>query len=245
LKGNSTVIFEYENILMGKQRNFNCSFSGSAEKRRQAVAEIWQYAVLHILHWTPEMALKNMTVSLMNSLYLDRTLTQIDSPFVRKKPINFRYIFSIAFPKQIRFDIFNETIDAYNRVLHVEKYSHMEEQQPYHFPKYFFTDENGAKRASICLNYAVNRFLGDMPVSERYVFFSDSTNANAFLKQAMIDSVGRHMYDAPLDFYHFSLPEDERDYLLYYSLKLWNIFRAKERDLCRRMKKTKKVKPRA
>lgn len=229
----SAVIFEYENILMGKQKNFNCSFSGSVEKKRMAVGEIWRYAVLHILHWTPEMALKNMSVSLMNELLLDRTLSQIDSPFVRKKPIDFRYIFNIAFPKNIHFDVFNETLDSYTHVLHIEKYSHVKDDLPYHFPRNFFTDEQGAQRASICLNYAVNRFIGDLTYIERYELFADKSKAGKFLSRAMLSSVSRIMYDCPLDYYHYSLPEDERDYLLYYNLKLKDIFLEKEKAILR------------
>lgn len=220
--GNDTL-YEYEQVLMGKQKIFLISFSERTPDRTKAFITVWRYAILDILKWTPEDALVNLNRELIEKLKLDRTLKCVGMNL--KGKLDIREILSIVFPGQISNDIRDRTREEYERVLHIGRWRYKEDSEIGRFHKGYFSDENGSVRAAVCLNYAVSLYMGDRSINERYHIFADSKKANRFLEEAKLSAVMRCFYKTPLEFFHYSLPKDEKNTATFTDLVIRNAVR--------------------
>lgn len=212
------VLYEYESILLGKQKIFLLSFDDQTPEKHAAFRAVWQYAIEKILKWTPEEALINMDKAIMEDLKLDRTLKCIGlNPSGR---FDFRQVLSYVYPERIKDSLEIRTKEEMKRVLKLGEWKYMEDPELGKFHKGFFSGEDGIKKAAIALNLVTNLFLCDLDSKERYDFFADRKKAMRFISQAKLLPVMKGFYDDPLDFYHFSIPMDEKDQMVYYEDKI-------------------------
>lgn len=216
----STVIFEYEEVLLGHKLNFMYSFSGPKPDKERAVGIVWRYAVTDFLGWTPEGALKYMDEPLAKLLCLDRTYVALDYDRKADNSPDFSFFLQYAFPDRISHDWKKTALNEYRRVAKLGIYAN--DPTTYRYPKKYFLDSAGEDRARFLLRTVVNEYLSDRSEFDRYVFFADKPKASRWLSSHKLDSPVKLIYGTPLDYYHESLPDEEKNELLYYALLLRN-----------------------
>ncbi len=213
-----TNIYEYEQILMGQRDSFQVSFKGTLAENQVEVGNIWRYAITKLLGWTPEQALKNLNNEIVDSLMLNKTFVGLGFDREHSFISDYRFILQHAFPDEIRYDMYTETIAEYERIAKLGIWKN--DKNNYKFPKSFFVDENGADRAKILFRYALDTYMGDYTIEEKYKFFADRIKATKWINSRKLGKPYRVMYSTPLDFLHDALPFKDKDMFLYNSLKL-------------------------
>lgn len=214
-------IYEYEDILMGKKKNFICSFKGTAKENAIEVGNVWRYAITKLLKWTPEDAVNYLTDDIVKQLSLDKTLIGINFNMANDFTGDYKFVLQYAFPKEIRYSLKEQSIDEYQHVSKIGRWAN--DKDFYRFQKKFFTDIDGVDRANIILNYAVSLYLGDMFEAGNYSlynFFDNNRKAMDWLRKKHLDSPIGIIYTTPLDYFHNAIKKSEKNDLYYYSLLL-------------------------
>ncbi|MGN0241425.1 MAG: hypothetical protein ACI4CS_07040 [Candidatus Weimeria sp.] len=212
------ILYEYESILMGKQKIFLLSFSEHTPDKKKAFQVVWRYALEKILKWTPEDALVNIDRNIMNKLKLDRTLKCVG--INTNGRLDFREILSYVYPERISNSIEEQTKNEVERVLKLGKWSYIKDPELGKFHKGFFSGEDGAKKAAVAINMVTEIYLSDLSPEDRYRFFADREKAEAFITEMKLAPVMKNFYEDPLDYYHYSLPIDRKDMMLYYEYRV-------------------------
>ena len=75
----SSVVYEYEQILLGKNKAFVNSFDNDLPNEK-VIAYLWQYVIEELLHWTPQQAVSYMTMETVHQLHLQNTIKKISTP---------------------------------------------------------------------------------------------------------------------------------------------------------------------
>lgn len=274
LADESLNIYEYEQILLGKETRFKVSF-GAKEKtrkkksgepepeaedaaeykdsptvravmtqqaRNQTIGNLWKYAVLKLLKWTPEQAAKYMTDDIAKMLCLDSTLESNNIKNSALYQTDFRHVLSLAFPDDVHMNDRETAIDVYKHKARLDQYAN--EISPFNYPKKFFIGTIGRQRTAWILQYVVSRYIGGESIADQYRMFAEPS-VSKWLRRHCIDRAMEMQYDCPLDYFHYSLPEYKQDNLLYYALKVKKIVDGeigqaqKEETVKRSRKKTK------
>jgi len=202
-----TIIFEYEDVLMGKRKNFEVAFTDSVEENRKTAGIIWRYAIEKLLRWTPEQALIYLTQDIVKSLKLNLTYCRIKYEYSTKKFFDFRFILQYAFPGIIKYDLEENARSEYERVAKIGKWEN--DKETYKFHKNFFSGREGLKRAAVVLKYALSLDLAELSTYELYRFFGNKRKATLWLTKREIEINIKSLYKTPLEYLHYSLPRDE------------------------------------
>ena len=234
-----TIIYEYQEILLGHQTKFKVCFSCTDDEKIRVGGIIWRYAVTHLLHWTPEEAVANMTHEIAAQLYLNKTYEYMGyKEEAKSTDFDFKLVLQHAFPGRVKFDIYEQTIETYQKVMKLGKWKN--DTNTYQFPKKFFLDEYGSKRASIALNYAISADMPSWTIEEMYDFFSNKTEATKWLREKKLVTNIRRLYTSPLEYFHHSIPSEMRDRFLYHN-SLYNMhYEDYIKELKQAQKKAKK-----
>lgn len=209
-------IFEYEEVLMGKRKNFLCSFKGTERENCIEVGNIWRYAVTRILRWSPEEALRYLTTDIVETLCLDKTFSGINFLPGNKYFPDYGFILQYAFPNQIKYDFKKETLTEYQHVAKLGVWTH--DTGKYRYPKKFFVGVEGIQRAEFLLQYVVSMYLSHMTLTEQYDFFADTQKALKWLAKKKLDVPVKLMYnESPLEYFHYSLEYKEKNVLYYWA----------------------------
>ncbi len=214
----STVLYEYEEILLGKRLNFKVAFDGPEADRKKAVGYIWEYAITHLLRWTPEQALKYLDNDIVDTLCLNRTFQGLNFDRGHSYIADYRFILQYAFPDRIKYDMRAETIAEYEKSAKLGIWKN--DKNEYKLPKAFYTDENGKDRIKIIMKYCLNMFMGDLNVVDRYKFFADPVKGKKWYLKRKLGEPYRTYADTPLEFYHNNIPFKDRDEFLYRALQM-------------------------
>lgn len=210
-------IYEYENLLLGNGERIHKYFEGkSSREQKQIVGNIWNYAITHLLKWTPQEALTYMTTDLVNMLCLDKTIVYLGiNPSKYYIGSDYRFVLQYAFPDVISYNFKDETLSDYKRV--VKQGIWQNDKVEYRFPKNFFYGEEGIQRASIIMNYICDTYLASMNLRERYEFFADKPNAIKWLIDKGLENVLTQIYPTPLDYFYNSQIHTSQNDFYYYS----------------------------
>lgn len=205
------IIYEYEQILLGKKKKYISSFIGTDMQKKSAAGTILYYAINNILHWDPETAKANLTGEVIKELKLETVLKTLGLSYTKLDIFTVQKILELAFPGNVKYSFSRQTIDIYTQVLNIDGKSHISE-----FPKGFFSDEDGLRRASICLMYAISATLYDKTLRQLYNFFA-SPACNKWLRKMRLAGNVKKLYDDPLEYFHYSLPIRQRNYIYFYN----------------------------
>ena len=222
----SINIFEYEQLLMGQRLNFQLSFKGGESDNKKEVGNVWRYAITELLGWTPEEALKNLNNEIVDRLLLNKTFCGLNFDREHSYISDYRFILQYAFPEKIRYDSYVETIAEYEKFAKLGKWAHDPSNAKQ--PKRFFSDGDGNQRASWCLRYVTDLYMGDMTIEEKYKFFADEEKAMEWLKGKALYRAMDYLYGTPLPYFHAA--SLEKDPFLYNAYLVKNIF-DKENDI--------------
>ncbi len=225
-------IYEYEQILIGNSMRFKSSFRGTKEENLKEAGAIWRYAITELLGWTPKQAEKYLDESVVKMLCLDKTYNGIDIDPKKMYLGGYEFILKYAFPDEIKFNFEAQTIDEYEKVNCIGKYkAYSKEDKDLRYPKKFFTDDNGTRRAAILLNNAINKYLRHMTKEELYDFFGNKSKANKWLREINLAIPVTIMYGTPFEYFHNSLDSGfgkgrhnnlQQDDFLYYAKAIEN-----------------------
>ncbi len=207
-------IYEYEEILLGQRSIFESSLKGNSAEKSVEAGNIWRYAVDKLLGWSAQDAVVCMTDEIATMLCLDRTFEKMDIRPSNAYATDYKPILACAYPDQVFPSEKEQIVEEYQHVARIGRYSH--EISPYKYPKKFFIGENGIKRASILLDYAIKRYLKDsMDTEALYDFFSSGQDVRKWLSDVKLAVPLKITYQTPLDYFHYSIPNDEKDEFLY------------------------------
>ena len=210
-------IYEYNNILLGKDSQFKSSFKSANLKDRCAEAgNIWRYAIEYLLGWTAADAAKYLNEEIVQSLKLDKTYKFMDIHPKNSYLGDYRSILQYAFPECVHYSFTEQTLKEYRRAAHIGEYINEPEDNNYRIPKKFFSDESGIDRAAILMNYVIDQYLSDMSLEELYDFFADEKQASKWLKKKKLDLPLKIMYDSAFEYFFNSLKANKQDYFLYF-----------------------------
>ena len=146
-------------------------------------------------------------------------------PGVEKR--NLRYLFSLIYPKKIRYDEDEQTIAVYHSLLNKEIDR---------FPRNFLSKKADTKLCLMLKDY-INMHIQVCSLYELYDMFKDPVYGNKLLKEARLFSAYRDIYTSPLEFLHVMLIGTEQAVPALYNI---DSFMCAFGTASREMKKNKK-----
>ena len=215
----SVNIQRFEDFLINKTPNGNKILNipqGGKQERLSFFREIWTYVIENVLQWTPEDALKYMTMDVIKTMKLDKTLSCIDCS-EKDYFYSARKFLSYVYPDTIKYSLTAETIEVYNRITKTGLYK--DDENITRIPKSMFNrDENGEGRirAYILMNYVCNIYLGDLSLKDKYEFFASRKARNWIVSKNLEQALKG--FNKPLDYFHESMEYSNNGSNLYY----WN-----------------------
>ena len=206
----ASILYEYEQILLGKCHSFTNSFTEDKERNQKIVIFLWKYVIENLLCWTPQQAADYLTPDTVKQLHLKNTISdKINFPYGLSDKIKPLYVLSLCYPHQIKNFYRTQAIDEYERVLASTKGK---------FSKNYFDDGLALKKAKYCLNYAITRFLPDYNIHQLYALFADTSAGTKWLSEHRLLEAQEALFPTPLDFFHYLSLKNSG--FLYMSYKL-------------------------
>lgn len=199
------IVYEYEELLLGNRKTFGGSLSQDTVSAEHAVQVLFKYVIEDILHWSPDDAAAYLTWHLIKQLKLDVLVKHLEYPQGLSKQKDIDYLIHVVYPKQFKYDTKEQCISEYKKVL----------AGGYSFRKNYFTNEMGIRHAGIILTYIIS-MQGFTSVDEIYEFFADKASALKFLSKHKIANNAKILYESPLEYLHYSLPDSQRSEFLYH-----------------------------
>ena len=220
------LIFEYENVLLGKVPIFD-SFhfrDKSPEIQEEYALFLIQHLIETYLRWTPAMARDHLDESILKLWKLHTIARRIPFPdgLIRQYD-NWWYAHRI-YPHIIvskKQDIYQT---VYKRVIDPSMPGHRAK-----FPKDFFSGEEGITRACACLKYAIEHSKTFHSVGEMYEFFGTRA-CLGFIRNAKLMVACKSLFDAPIEFLDTFLPPSQQDEFLLRYYKLFQLIDENERE---------------
>lgn len=226
---NSSLMFEYELILLGKKNSFApYFFNYNADYNERMALEVFRYAIEDFLKWTPEEAKMYLNMEIVKMMKLDAIVRFIRFPAELDIEKDLFYIAHLLYPRRINFN---------SRELILRTYKEVLDGILYKFPKEYLSGSMGVTRACICFQYMVQQFLPFNNVEEMYKFFS-TTNGVKALKKYRLYAICTDIFDYPIDFLHESLSQNQKNEFFYHYYK----FNITNREQITELKKRKKYK---
>ena len=172
--------------------------------------KIIRYAFEYYMEWTPEQTRVNMDEEILKKLKLDGIVRQrIRFPVELEPMENLQYLVHRMYPERYPYNRRQTITIYYDRVLSGEIKR---------FKKGFFTEEGGKYRAGICLQRMLQMIGQFKNIQEIYDLFYGTEGRKVLMKYKLA-SAARDLYEFPVDFLHYSLPEGNRDNLYYEKLR--------------------------
>ncbi len=223
----SYIIYVYERVLIGQTR-FKTIFDVSLNEKRRIGGVMMRYAYEHLLHWNADYALMYTNKKIEKAFLFNEIYKKMEIERPTGAYFNFKSILQYVFPESMRYDIEDEAIDEYKRVMRLDEYalSPGEKRTPKpKFQKNFFANYDGRVRATTILNYMISRFIGNISTYDLYHTFGDRQRATKFLADNGIKGGNFPGFNTPLELLHEALSEDDRSDVFYINeyltAKLW------------------------
>ena len=212
---------EYDDIMIGKRKNFSKRFFNDDNVRTEENAlEILRYAFVKYLGWPPEIIEYRLDKDLMQKLHLNLLMRYIDYPIDYNKERDFFYLVTLVFSKR-KLDIRSKTIHIYEKILSKEILK---------YPKGYFSGSSGIVKAGLCFQYMLEHFISFTNMNDLYYLFSTKAGTS-LLKEYRLYNICMEIFDTPVDFLHFSLPEQQKNTLLFHYYKYKYLYSFIDKDV--------------
>lgn len=207
---NIGLIMEYEDILLGKRKDFSSEYMGKTAITKD-IKEILKYVYEDLLHWSPKTIRDYNNTELVERLHLTRPIKKIPFPAELTPEEDLFYIAKFLYPDKIKCSKKNLTLRVYERVMNGDLAK---------FPKKFFSDAEGELNLNICFQYVVAQQLQVESIEDLYEYFSDKDKGVEFLKTNRLHGPFLDYYEYPIDLLHESLPSSQKNMLYYMNGRL-------------------------
>lgn len=222
-----SIFNEYDKVLLGKDvKSLNCYLFESEQNEKIAI-ELMKYAFSYYLDWSPEDVYNNLTYEILEDLKLTKMLKYLKFPCELDKKKDLYYVACILYPKKFKVNNVELAIICYKEILEGKRAK---------FPKEYLTGQLGYTRAYACLQYLLVNYLSFDSKEDMYKFFASSSGTKT-LKKYKLSSACMDLFDTPLDFLHYALPENIKSDFLYNLYK----FRSSEKRYKRKMREERKL----
>lgn len=215
----NSVVFEYEQILLGNAEVLNQSIQNSdndvsitQRDREYAVIVCLKYVIEDLLHWTPEDAMRNLTEDL---LVMFKLRPQLDKTRFRKLPI------SAILRNAYNDRGFERTVVLYDYMQTAGLGEFKNDQKP-RIAKNLFIGQEGKRALHIIMCYLINNYMSDESPKELYDFFGNDRRAAKWISKYKLELAKDVNKINGLKMFHFYGPEDKRDDFFYYSKLIEN-----------------------
>ncbi len=234
------IIYEYERILLGKEKNYSLTFHSDEDDaaKLKEIGCIWRYAISRILGWTPQEAKKYLTADIVDMLMLPGADTELIPRERWDTNRDWTALLQYAFPETFHYDQREYAINEWEHATHTGRWQ--SDGGDYEWPKSFFVGEDGITRASALLVHVRNLYLGDLSLEDIYHFFAKEKEAKRWLEKRALTSPLKVMYRTPIEYLHYSLPYREQDEFLYYNAIICEKVEQKRKAMARESRKVKK-----
>lgn len=213
----TTVLYEYEELLLGNLTCFSVAFSEKSEKAlKENFCYIWKYAIENILKWDKDKAVSQMNMGIVRKLKLEPTLSVIGINY--KKNLDFSKILDLVYGdresiyvnKKQDMHTFDKAIGIYGPEIKSTMRS----------LKFFFeSEENGYNRAMWSMQKITDIFLFDKSTEELYRFF-ESEESIPWMKKMRLDIPCRIYFNEDrLKYFYISQREENQNTELYNSIR--------------------------
>jgi hypothetical protein len=224
-KQKMALILEYEEILVGKRRQFSTYYFNENSDRNNSIAvEIFRYLIEKILGWDPETAEQKVDFELLKTYKLDKYLSYIN--FTNEPNGKARFYTSEengeSHKRMVKSDIqvllkyvFGDRYYVDERTMIIETYMELLNGTLKKFPKHFFDVINDGKlKVAICLQHAIDLQKNFDSIEDVYRLFGDR-NILKWLDKWRLRDIAEQFYSCPIDFLHDALPETQKDEVFY------------------------------
>lgn len=200
---------EYDQIMIGKRNYFSeFFFKYDKNENMKNALVVMRYAFCSYLRWPPEVLMKCLNREIMEKCHLQTLMQYIDYPIEYKKDTDYYYLVTLIFRRH-KLTFSDKTIHTYENIL---------AKNTPKFAKDYFVGYYGKLRACICLQYMINHYVDFHTINELYYIFS-SEKGYQILKEMRLLPVCKNIFDTPVDYLHYILPDESKNYLYYYFYK--------------------------
>lgn len=212
----SDVIFEYENILLGKKRGFGSTyFELSDDQNEQTALMVIHHAIDHYLCWTQKQVEECFDWEIINTMKLQSLMKHIRFPAESDREKDLFILIDKLYPKKTKSALKEPTLTIYKKILSGERSK---------FPKGYFDGAEGAYRAIICFQYMISLMKPFESLEAMYSHFACSKGVIT-LKKHKLNVVSNSLYETPIDFLHAALPGIYRSEYLLHAYKFELMYR--------------------
>ena len=214
------VIYEYELLLLGKNKTFPTFYFQASDAQNERVAlSVFRYAFDTYLRWTPEQLRFNLTYDIVSMLRLTPLLKYIIYPPEADRSKDMYPIVSKLYPNRFRESARDVVYRVYGKILRGEREK---------FPKEFFNGTEGKIKALFCFQYMLNNLPPFDSTQEMYKTFSGPSGSD-LLRKYKLYAVCSGIFECPLDYLHASLPKAQKNDYYYHYYKF--LMKSKKRFL--------------
>ena len=163
------------------------------------------------MHWTPADARELLSAHLLKDFLLQEMVAaNIEFPSGIDEDEKMLYLVHCCYPNKVPYDRRRLTIKNYEKILKdkCEKWQ-----------KKYFAGKDGMARSLFCMQHCINKYLSFYSIRQLYELFGNPAEGNKVLNRYKLKKVCDELYDKPIDYLHYSLPESQRDYFYYYYYK--------------------------
>ena len=201
-----SCIYEYDELMIGKRKSINPDFFSYGEYANELLAlEIMRYAFETYLRWDPIDLRDRIDIKLLKRLKLDPLIKYLNFPPELDSRSDYFYIVWRLYPGTIHYNYEERVFHVYRRIL---------EGKVPKFPKEYFTGSDGAERAYLCFRYMAENIVHFESICDMYRHFCTKDGVRT-LQKAKLNVICRDLFGSPLEFVHASLPNGQKNELMY------------------------------
>ena len=230
----SLAVSAYENYLLGTTDKLILPGETMNQKDKEA-KQCVRYAVGSLLEWSVEDAMYHMTNQIMQMLKLDMIIEKyVSLPPDCNRTLDLDYVMAVCFGIPV------------NRARMLERYQRrIKDGELNRFPKELFSGKEGRMNAAVILSDYINHNISvtgthKEQIEQLYEKFGDSAQMNAVFASKGLYYVCHGLYNTPLEYFHYSLKEEDRDDFLFGVYDFLNIYKRTQSSMSASKKKKRR-----
>lgn len=200
------LFFQYDDMLLGNRINCSFSITGLEQGNRYTDAML-NYCFEYYLNWSKTDLLQKLNKSYADRLLLWQFITKRIPCPGELDDTDLQYVAWHLHPRLRKISDEDLVIKVYMEVLTGKRDR---------FPKYFFDDTEGEKRAMICFRVMVNEYIQPECAEDLYKLFSCPEKSMAMLREYRLDVPAVTLFDSPYEYLSEVLIEDDVDEEYFY-----------------------------